>query len=79
MKLGPGNSTHLMGTIVSIPHTISARTVAVLGYDFMIIDAQHTYVYPPVLGIHGGLQVESLLTKDSVRLAGLSARRTSFA
>ncbi|KAJ5911068.1 HpcH/HpaI aldolase/citrate lyase family protein [Penicillium subrubescens] len=42
MKLGPGHSTHLMGTIVSIPHTISARTLAVLGYDFVMIDAQHT-------------------------------------
>ncbi|KAL2830495.1 HpcH/HpaI aldolase/citrate lyase family protein [Aspergillus cavernicola] len=42
MKPGPGHPTHLMGTIVSIPHTISARTVAVLGYDFVMIDAQHT-------------------------------------
>jgi 2-keto-3-deoxy-L-rhamnonate aldolase RhmA len=35
-------STHLLGTIVSIPHTISARTLAVLGYAFVMIDAQHT-------------------------------------
>ncbi|KAJ6142207.1 hypothetical protein N7497_011306 [Penicillium chrysogenum] len=42
MKPGPGHSPHLLGTIVSIPHTISARTVAVLGYDFVMIDAQHT-------------------------------------
>ncbi|KAE8385960.1 Pyruvate/Phosphoenolpyruvate kinase-like domain-containing protein [Aspergillus alliaceus] len=37
----PGYSIHLMGTIVSIPHIVSARTVAVLGYDF-VVDAQHT-------------------------------------
>ncbi|KAJ5425874.1 HpcH/HpaI aldolase/citrate lyase family protein [Penicillium sp. CMV-2018d] len=38
----PGNPTHLLATIVSIPHTISARTLAVLGYDLVMIDAQHT-------------------------------------
>jgi 2-keto-3-deoxy-L-rhamnonate aldolase RhmA len=57
MKLGPGHSTHLMGTIVSIPHTISARTLAVLGYDFVMIDAQHTYVHPLLLGTRSGIQV----------------------
>ncbi|KAH8424792.1 HpcH/HpaI aldolase family protein [Aspergillus melleus] len=42
MKPAPDHPTHLMGTIISIPHTISARTVAVLDYDFVMIDAQHT-------------------------------------
>ncbi|RHZ61121.1 hypothetical protein CDV55_107092 [Aspergillus turcosus] len=42
MDPSSGRPTHLMGTIVSIPHTISARTLAVLGYDFVMIDAQHT-------------------------------------
>jgi 2-keto-3-deoxy-L-rhamnonate aldolase RhmA len=44
MDPSSGRPTHLMGTIVSIPHTISARTLAVLGYDFVMIDAQHTLV-----------------------------------
>lgn len=44
MNSSSGGPTHLLGTIVSIPHTISARTLAVLGYDFVMIDAQHTFV-----------------------------------
>lgn len=42
MDPSSGKSTHLLGTILSIPHTITARTLAVLGYDFVMIDAQHT-------------------------------------
>jgi 2-keto-3-deoxy-L-rhamnonate aldolase RhmA len=44
MDQSSGRPTHLMGTFVSIPHTISARTLAVLGYDCVMIDAQHTLV-----------------------------------
>jgi 2-keto-3-deoxy-L-rhamnonate aldolase RhmA len=35
-----GRPTHLFGTIVALPHTISARTLAALGYDFVMVDAQ---------------------------------------
>ncbi|GFF51086.1 5-keto-4-deoxy-D-glucarate aldolase [Aspergillus udagawae] len=42
MDPSSGRPIHLMGTFVSIPHTISARTLAVLGYDCVMIDAQHT-------------------------------------
>ncbi|KAJ6017542.1 hypothetical protein N7451_000921 [Penicillium sp. IBT 35674x] len=42
MDPSSGRSSHLMGSIIAIPHTISARTLAVLGYDFVMIDAQHT-------------------------------------
>ncbi|GIK03903.1 hypothetical protein Aspvir_007978 [Aspergillus viridinutans] len=42
MDPSSGRPTHLMGTFVSVPHTISARTLAVLGYDCVLIDAQHT-------------------------------------
>ncbi|RAQ79793.1 HpcH/HpaI aldolase/citrate lyase family protein, partial [Aspergillus flavus] len=42
MDPSSGRPTQLMGTFVSIPHTISARTLAVVGYDCVLIDAQHT-------------------------------------
>lgn len=36
---------HLYGSIMSFPHTVVARTVSVLGLDFVMIDALHTCVH----------------------------------
>ncbi|RKF61697.1 4-hydroxy-2-oxovalerate aldolase [Erysiphe neolycopersici] len=35
---------HLYGSIMAIPHTVVARTVSMLGFDFVMIDALHTAV-----------------------------------
>jgi 2-keto-3-deoxy-L-rhamnonate aldolase RhmA len=35
---------HLYGSIMALPHTVTARSVAVLGFDFIMIDALHTCV-----------------------------------
>jgi 2-keto-3-deoxy-L-rhamnonate aldolase RhmA len=43
MDPSSGEASYLFGSILSIPHYISARTLAVLGHDFVMIDAQHTY------------------------------------
>ncbi|OJJ30831.1 hypothetical protein ASPWEDRAFT_175935 [Aspergillus wentii DTO 134E9] len=32
---------HLLGTVLGVPHTTMARTLALLGFDFVIVDAQH--------------------------------------
>jgi hypothetical protein len=45
MDPSSGAAPYLFGSIISIPHTIVARTVAVLGQDFIMVDAQHTYVH----------------------------------
>lgn len=37
-------SRHMFGAALSIAHTDSAKCMAVLGLDFVFIDAQHTYV-----------------------------------
>ncbi|KAB8075839.1 HpcH/HpaI aldolase/citrate lyase family protein [Aspergillus leporis] len=42
MDPSSGAAPYLFGSIISIPHTIVARTVAVLGQDFIMVDAQHT-------------------------------------
>ena len=34
---------HLLGSIMAFPHTKVARSVAVLGFDFVLVDALHTY------------------------------------
>lgn len=34
--------SHLFGSIMAFPHTMVARTIAVLGMDFVMIDALHT-------------------------------------
>lgn len=39
---------HLYGSIMALPHTVVARTTSVLGFDFIFVDALHTYVSPPV-------------------------------
>lgn len=39
-------SSHLFGCVVSFPHTSVVRTVAPLGYDMILIDAQHTAIDP---------------------------------
>lgn len=36
--------SHLYGSIMSFPHTVVARTVSVLGFDFVMVDALHTFV-----------------------------------
>lgn len=41
--------SHLYGLIISIPHTEMARLVAVLGYDFVVVDASHTAINPETL------------------------------
>ncbi|KAF7591673.1 hypothetical protein BBP40_001251 [Aspergillus hancockii] len=46
MDPSSGVSSYLFGSIISIPHTIVARTVAVLGQDFIMVDAQHTPIDP---------------------------------
>ncbi|RKF63154.1 4-hydroxy-2-oxovalerate aldolase [Golovinomyces cichoracearum] len=35
---------HLYGSIMSFPHTVVARTVSVLGFDYVMIDALHTAI-----------------------------------
>lgn len=40
-----GNTvSHLYGSIMALPHTVVARTSSVLGFDFIMLDALHTYV-----------------------------------
>ena len=39
--IGPKGPTHLFGAVVAIPHTQAARTVAVLGFDFVWVDTLH--------------------------------------
>ena len=36
---------HLYGSIMALPHTVVARTTSVLGFDFIMLDALHTYVH----------------------------------
>lgn len=38
---------HLLGCIMSFPHTMVARSIAVLGFDYVMIDALHSYVVLP--------------------------------
>ncbi|ETW74982.1 hypothetical protein HETIRDRAFT_332496 [Heterobasidion irregulare TC 32-1] len=38
--------THLFGSIMAFPHHVVARSVAVLGFDFVLIDALHTAIGP---------------------------------
>lgn len=40
-SIGP---SYLYGSILAFPHTMVARTIAVLGMDFVMVDALHTYV-----------------------------------
>lgn len=35
--------SHLYGSVISLPHTVVARTSSVLGFDFVMVDALHTY------------------------------------
>ena len=35
-------SSYLYGSILAFPHTMVARTIAVLGLDFVMVDALHT-------------------------------------
>ncbi|KAJ5396200.1 uncharacterized protein N7487_010503 [Penicillium crustosum] len=32
---------HLLGTMMGVPHTIMARNLGLLGFDFVFVDAQH--------------------------------------
>ncbi|KAF7125366.1 hypothetical protein CNMCM5793_001544 [Aspergillus hiratsukae] len=64
MDPSSGRPTHLMGTVVLIPHTISARTLAVLGYDFVMIDAQHTLV--PLSHSTDRISVRGLIYMDPI-------------
>jgi 4-hydroxy-2-oxoheptanedioate aldolase len=34
--------SYLFGSIMAFPHTMVARTIAVLGMDFVMVDALHT-------------------------------------
>ena len=36
--------SYLYGSILALPHTMVARTIAVMGMDFVMIDALHTLV-----------------------------------
>ena len=37
--------SYLYGSILALPHTMVARTIAVMGMDFVMIDALHTSVF----------------------------------
>ncbi|CAD6498768.1 BgTH12-04428 [Blumeria graminis f. sp. triticale] len=37
-------TSHLYGAVISVPHTVSARVTAVLGFEFVMIDASHTAI-----------------------------------
>jgi 2-keto-3-deoxy-L-rhamnonate aldolase RhmA len=50
---------------MSIPHLITARTVAVLGHDFVMIDAQHAYAI--LLSADSTLRPGERLTDDKYR------------
>ncbi|KAF8542581.1 HpcH/HpaI aldolase/citrate lyase family protein [Trichophaea hybrida] len=39
-----GAPSHLFGSIMAFPHTVVARSVAVLGLDFVMIDSLHTAI-----------------------------------
>jgi len=34
--------SYLFGSIMAFPHTMVARTIAVLGMDYVMVDALHT-------------------------------------
>ncbi|KAF8586953.1 HpcH/HpaI aldolase/citrate lyase family protein [Ramaria rubella] len=41
-----GGPSHLFGAAMFFPHTTIARTLAVLGFDFVMVDALHTAMNP---------------------------------
>jgi 2-keto-3-deoxy-L-rhamnonate aldolase RhmA len=44
LDLTSDSPKHLYGSIMALPHTVTARSVAVLGFDYIMIDALHTWV-----------------------------------
>lgn len=44
MDSSSGAAPYLFGSVMAFPHSMVARTLAVLGLDFVMVDALHTYV-----------------------------------